>query len=777
MFCLGSANGSACPAAGTGIGLGTRIENLQADGNNQNGVTIFQNYNSQEDSGFVNVSGVAWGYNGICADIGGGASAAINSTLRVNCANSTGTATAMTATAVGVLINGGATSLGSTLQNYGPRLDWDISVTNGCSAGTNSCTTGHGCTVAGGTCTQANDNIQLVGVGGLIFSVHCETYARACINIGNATLSGTDTPLATAGYSIDTVTCNAGHDCVRLGNAAAVDDIILRNIQMEGTSGNTINDQTNSPVLASVHQIVPLYITGDAAQVVIDASGTNVSGLVVNNLKFPVTVAGTTTSGGIPYFNSNTQLSASGALAANHVVLGGGAGSAPTSDSNLDDGATVANTLTYGGSAGISAVQLATTSASNAGAVALGGNTANPSLAANSVILLGPASASFTKYALQFPSTAPSGTQYLGCGTPSSNVSTCTWTNDRGPGGLTWTINPVLSSSAPNAAFHVSQYGQDVYISIAAATAGVVATGYNSTTLSTFTGDTVALRLDTTMSDATELASFEIGTNSTNKIDIYPYNGVLYSVAWDSTNNLNSCGTGYAYLVQGGGLSCSAPTLVYQPSAMPFLRICLGCNLNGASRTSTTWYTDYSSDGLADSANSHWVAYGSIAKASFSWSSTSGVIVYMGAEAVTTTGTYPGYAKFSCVAVNGQGGCGGAISSGTLNAGPGLLGTNAVNTVISSTVANAAGHFTNLQVVTSLGGTCSTVPVFNVFDGTSNTGSTVSASASTQTKGNGTSTAQTLTFAVGDVIGIYISTAGATCTTDQFIVSAQYSIP
>ena len=116
-------------------------------------------------------------------------------------------------------------------------------------------------------------------------------------------------------------------------------------------------------------------------------------------------------------------------------------------------------------------------------------------------------------------------------------------------------------------------------------------------------------------------------------------------------------------------------------------------------------------------------------------------------------------------------------ASGTMSAGPGLLGTSALNTVIASTVANAAGHFTNLQVVTSLGGTCSTPPQFNVFDGTSNTGSTVTAGSSTQTKGTGTSTAQTQTFASGDVIGIYISTAGGTCTTDSFIVSAQYSIP
>ena len=46
---------------------------------------------------------------------------------------------------------------------------------------------------------------------------------------------------------------------------------------------------------------------------------------------FPMTVSGTTTSGGIPYFSSTTALSSSAALAANAIVLGGGAGAAPAS--------------------------------------------------------------------------------------------------------------------------------------------------------------------------------------------------------------------------------------------------------------------------------------------------------------------------------------------------------------------------------------------------------------------------------------------------------------
>ena len=57
------------------------------------------------------------------------------------------------------------------------------------------------------------------------------------------------------------------------------------------------------------------------------------------------------------------------------------------------------------------------------------GNTTNPSVSANTAGILGPPTATFTGYRLQLPSTGPVGTQTLGCGTPSSGVSTCTFTN------------------------------------------------------------------------------------------------------------------------------------------------------------------------------------------------------------------------------------------------------------------------------------------------------------------------------------------------------------
>jgi len=50
---------------------------------------------------------------------------------------------------------------------------------------------------------------------------------------------------------------------------------------------------------------------------------------------FPITVSGTVTSGGIPYFNSTTQESSSALLASGGVVLGGGTGGAPSTSTGL----------------------------------------------------------------------------------------------------------------------------------------------------------------------------------------------------------------------------------------------------------------------------------------------------------------------------------------------------------------------------------------------------------------------------------------------------------
>jgi hypothetical protein len=118
-------------------------------------------------------------------------------------------------------------------------------------------------------------------------------------------------------------------------------------------------------------------------------------------------------------------------------------GTAVSSNPNLDDGVTSANTLTYAGSGGISASAgpIQTQSSISAGYLALVGKAVSPSVIANSAGWMAPTSATFTGYALQFPTTAPSGTQYLGCGTPVLGISTCTFNTVSGGGAVSSVSN------------------------------------------------------------------------------------------------------------------------------------------------------------------------------------------------------------------------------------------------------------------------------------------------------------------------------------------------
>jgi hypothetical protein len=79
---------------------------------------------------------------------------------------------------------------------------------------------------------------------------------------------------------------------------------------------------------------------------------------------FPVTVAGTVTSGGIPYFSSTTVESSSGLLTANALIVGGGAGLAP---STITTGAGVVTALGVATNASGGMMALAATTAGTLG--------------------------------------------------------------------------------------------------------------------------------------------------------------------------------------------------------------------------------------------------------------------------------------------------------------------------------------------------------------------------------------------------------------------------
>ena len=111
---------------------------------------------------------------------------------------------------------------------------------------------------------------------------------------------------------------------------------------------------------------------GSSALIWTTGTGFGCNSITGGSISFPQTVAGTTNSGGIPYFSSATVLTSSAVLAAGHLLLGGGAGAAPTSDANLDDSQTTANTLTYGGAGGIASAGGFASTGSTQGAFALG---------------------------------------------------------------------------------------------------------------------------------------------------------------------------------------------------------------------------------------------------------------------------------------------------------------------------------------------------------------------------------------------------------------------
>lgn len=114
---------------------------------------------------------------------------------------------------------------------------------------------------------------------------------------------------------------------------------------------------------------------------------------------FPVTVAGTVTSGGIPYFNSTTQESSSAVLTNHAIVTGGGAGGAPTignGDFTIDSTAHTllagaAGLVDYSAETGSNAFKIpvkASCVANNNGALCHDSSTSNFIEAGNSVLEL-----------------------------------------------------------------------------------------------------------------------------------------------------------------------------------------------------------------------------------------------------------------------------------------------------------------------------------------------------------------------------------------------------
>lgn len=103
---------------------------------------------------------------------------------------------------------------------------------------------------------------------------------------------------------------------------------------------------TVTPAVGSITGGATLSVTNNAgAALQLGTTGTPAAALLVAS---GVSLVAAGTSGGIPYFNAATTLASSGVLTANRLVLGGGAGAAPTIVASL--GATT--TVLHGNAAG-----------------------------------------------------------------------------------------------------------------------------------------------------------------------------------------------------------------------------------------------------------------------------------------------------------------------------------------------------------------------------------------------------------------------------------------
>lgn len=109
----------------------------------------------------------------------------------------------------------------------------------------------------------------------------------------------------------------------------------------------------NAYVLRTGDVVVQVGGVSGAGGTVTSVNVTSPSGLLAST-GGPITVSGNIalawsgTSGGVPYFSSTTALASSGALTASRIVLGGGAGAAPTVLGSLG----TTTTLLHGNAAG-----------------------------------------------------------------------------------------------------------------------------------------------------------------------------------------------------------------------------------------------------------------------------------------------------------------------------------------------------------------------------------------------------------------------------------------
>jgi trimeric autotransporter adhesin len=174
------------------------------------------------------------------------------------------------------------------------------------------------------TCPSNADALVATDRNGLV----TESDASACaLSIAAAGGTGFASNYAVGVQNINTgaVTLTPTTSTIDGGSSLTINEADSCTITTDNS--NYFSRCASGPLVAGAN----ITLTRSPHSITIAASGSGGSA-------FPVTVSGTVTSGGIPYFNSTTQESSSAILNTNVLVKGGGAGGAPTNSSITDNG-------------------------------------------------------------------------------------------------------------------------------------------------------------------------------------------------------------------------------------------------------------------------------------------------------------------------------------------------------------------------------------------------------------------------------------------------------
>lgn len=179
-----------------------------------------------------------------------------------------------------------------------------------------------GCGLSGGPITTTGTVTQAIAT-----AAHNGSYAILAGDCGKSLTTNT-----TAAWTI----AQAGTAGFAAGTFWIVQNVGSGSLTLTATSSTFYGGPT-----ANISGSALTVPTNTSATVVSDGSNFQVlSGGGSGGSVFPITVSGTVNSGGIPCFNSTTNEQTSVTLAANAIVIGGGAGACPTGVTAIPNGTT-----------------------------------------------------------------------------------------------------------------------------------------------------------------------------------------------------------------------------------------------------------------------------------------------------------------------------------------------------------------------------------------------------------------------------------------------------